>query len=89
MTALIQREVLSSPLYKKLSSHFGSIVDFRRFPLICISSFLSKADEAIELLAFHQVVALLRTDRDHERKLVLHREFALSPGRGKSHCGVL
>ena len=38
---------------------------------------LSKADEAIESLAFHRVIALLRTDRDHEQKLVLTRLFAL------------
>ena len=38
---------------------------------------LSKADEAIESMAFHRVVALLRTDRDHEQNLVLTRLFAL------------
>ena len=40
---------------------------------------LSKADEARELLAFHRVTALLRTDRDHEQKLVLTRSSALLP----------
>ena len=40
---------------------------------------LSKAYEAIESLAFHRVIALLRTDRDHEQKLVLTRLFALRP----------
>ena len=40
---------------------------------------LSKADEAIESLAFHRVIALLRTDRDHEQKLALTRLFALLP----------
>ena len=40
---------------------------------------LSKAYEAIESLAFHRVIALLRTDRDHEQKRVLTRLFALSP----------
>ena len=60
-----------------MSSHFGSIVEFRRFPLIWISAFWAKADEAIESLAFYQVIALLRTDRDHEQKLVLTRLFAL------------
>ena len=38
---------------------------------------LSKAFEATESLAFHRVIALLRTDRDHEQKLVLTRFFAL------------
>ena len=49
---------------------------------------LSKAHEATESLAFHRLIALLRTDRDHERKLVFTRWFALSPGRGKSHMVV-
>ena len=40
---------------------------------------LSEAHEAIESLAFHREIALLRTDRDHEQKLVLSRLFALSP----------
>ena len=40
---------------------------------------LSKACEAIESLAFHGVIALLRTDRDHEQKLVLTHLFALLP----------
>ena len=40
---------------------------------------LSKADEAIESLAFHRAIALLRTDRDHEQKLTLTRLFALLP----------
>ena len=40
---------------------------------------LSKADEAIESLAFHRVIALLRTNRDHKQKLVLTRLFALHP----------
>ena len=48
---------------------------------------LSKAYEAIESLAFHRVIALLRTDRNHEQKLVFTRLFALLPGRGKSHFG--
>ena len=38
---------------------------------------LSKVYEATESLAFHQVIALLRTDRNHEQKLVLTRLFAL------------
>ena len=38
---------------------------------------LSKADEAIESLAFHRVIVQLRTDRDHEQKLVLTRLLAL------------
>ena len=38
---------------------------------------LSKADEAIESLAFHRTIALLRTDRDQEQKRVLARLFAL------------
>ena len=40
---------------------------------------LSKVYEAIEPLAFHRVIALLRTDRNHEQKLVLTRFFALLP----------
>ena len=48
---------------------------------------LSKVDETIELLAFYRVIALLRTDRDHEQKLVRTRLFALLPGRGKSRMG--
>ena len=40
---------------------------------------LSKVYEAIESLAFHRVIALLRTDRNHEQKLVLTRLFALPP----------
>ena len=39
----------------------------------------SKADGAIESLAFYRVIALLRTDQDHEQKLVLARLFALAP----------
>ena len=42
------------------------------------SRVLSKADEAIESLAFHRVIAMLQTGRDHEQKLVLTRLFALS-----------
>ena len=41
---------------------------------------LSKAYEAIESLAFHRVIALLRTDRDHEQKPVLTPLFALRTG---------
>ena len=33
----------------------------------------------MESPAFYRVIALLRTDRDHEQKLVLARLFALSP----------
>ena len=43
---------------------------------ICV---LSKACEATESLSCHRVIALLRTDRDHEQKLVITRLFALSP----------
>ena len=42
---------------------------------------LSRASEAIESLAFHRVIALLRTDRDREQKLVLPRLFALPRSR--------
>ena len=45
---------------------------------------LSKAYEATESLAFHRVITLSRTDRDHEQKLVLTRLFCTAPGRGKS-----
>ena len=71
MTVLKKREVLSCPLYKKLSSHFVPIVEFRRFPLMNIRV-LRKADEPMELQAFHRVIALLRTDRDHEQHSCLH-----------------
>ena len=50
---------------------------------------LSKAYEAIDSLAFHRVIALLRTDRDHEQKLVLTRLFALLPSCCKSLMGFL
>ena len=50
---------------------------------------LSKADEAIESLTFHRVIALLRTDQDHEQKLVLTRLICTARGRGKSHMGSL
>ena len=42
---------------------------------------LSKVFGAMEPLAFHRVLALLRTDRNHEQKLVLPRLFALSQSR--------
>ena len=58
MKVLIQREVLSCPLCKSLSSHFGPIGEFRRFPLMWVSAFwaklMSKAYEAIGSLAFHR-----------------------------------
>ena len=38
-------------------------------------------------LAFHREIALLRTDRDHEQKLVFTRLFALPLSRGKSQKG--
>ena len=40
---------------------------------------VSKAYEAIESLAFHRVIALIRTDPDHEQKLELTRLFSLLP----------
>ena len=67
VTVLIQREVLSCP----------SIVEFRRFSTHMNISVLSKAYEATDLLAFHRVIALFRTDRDREQKLELPRLFAL------------
>ena len=81
MTILIQREVLSCPLYKKVTSHFWSIVEFRGFSTQMNIRVLSKAYEAIKLPAFHRGIALLRTDRDHEQKLVLPRLFALPRSR--------
>ena len=48
---------------------------------------LSKAYEAIESVAFHRAIALLRTDRDHEQKLVLARLLCTAPGRVKSLMG--
>ena len=67
-----------------------SIIQVIVFPFLIkrqVSSFsihmnirvLSKADEVIESLAFYRVIALLRTDRDHEHKLVLTRLCALHP----------
>ena len=40
---------------------------------------VSKVCEAMESLAFHRVIALLRTDPDHEQKLLLPRLLALLP----------
>ena len=50
---------------------------------------LSKAYEAIESLAFHRAIALLRTDRDHEQKLVLARLLCTAPGRVNSLMELL
>ena len=50
---------------------------------------LSKAYEAIEPLAFHRIIALLRTDRNHEQKLVLTRLFALLSFAVSRLLGVL
>ena len=83
-TILMQREVLYT---SNCLSILVPIVEFGRFPLIWTSAFWAKADTALESLAFHRVFALLRTDRDHEQKLVLTRLFALLPGRGKSLNG--
>ena len=45
---------------------------------------LSKINDATEPLAFHRVIALLRTDRNREQKLVRPRLFALFP----CHCPI-
>ena len=47
----------------------GQFVEFHLFSTHMNIRVLSKAYEAIELLAFHRVIALLLTDRDHEQKL--------------------
>ena len=73
MTVLIQRGVLSCPLYKWLTSpagefcHLFTHLNFRVVSKVC---------EAMESLAFHRVIALLRTDPDHEQKLLLPRLLA-------------
>ena len=67
--------------------NFGHLWSFAVFHSYEYRRALSKVDEAIELLAFYRVIALLRTDRDHDQKLVRTRLFALLPGRGKSHMG--
>ena len=72
MTNLIQREVLSFPFPFWVNcgvSPFSTHMNIR---------ILSEAFEATESPAFHRAIALLRTDRDHEQKLVLTRLFALS-----------
>ena len=58
MTILVEREVQNYPLYKKLFSHFGLIVEFHRFSTRMNIRVLSKAHLAIELLAFLRVIAL-------------------------------
>ena len=55
------------------------MVEFHRFPLRMNIRVLSKAYQTKELLAFHRVIALFRTDRDRERILALPRLFALPP----------
>ena len=87
MTVLVRREVPSCPSYKQLTSHFGSIVEFRRFSTHMNIRVLSKAYEAIELLAFHGVIALLRTDRDHEQKTCASSFNLHFSSRGKSLMG--
>ena len=56
-------------------------MEFRRFPTQMNIPVLSRAYQAIEPLAFHRAIVLLRTDRDHEQKLVRPRLFALSQSR--------
>ena len=63
-------------------------MEFHRFPLKWKSVFWTKKKEAIEPLAFHRVIALLRTDRNHEQKLVLTRLLALSPSRSVPTWGL-
>ena len=67
----------------------GQLWSFTDFPFKWISVFSSKAYEAIEPLAFHRVIALLRTDRNHEEKLVRPRLFALSQSRLRTFIGSL
>ena len=53
---------------------------FIDFPFKWISVFLSKAYEAIEPLAFHRVIALLRTDRNRKQNscVLVYLHFSLS-----------
>ena len=90
MTVLIQREALSCPLYEKMSSHLGSYVEFRRCPLIWISAFWAMhIYQATESLAFHRVIALLRTGRDPDQKTCAFSSICTAPSRGKSHVVFL
>ena len=90
MTVLIQREALSCPLYEKMSSHLGSYVEFRRCPLIWISAFWAMhIYQATESLAFHRVIALLRTSRDPDQKTCAFSSICTAPSRGKSHVVFL
>ena len=90
MTILIQREALSCPLYEKMSSHLGSYVEFRRCPLIWISAFWAMhIYQATESLAFHRVIALLRTGRDPDQKTCAFSSICTAPSRGKSHVVFL
>ena len=82
MTALVRQEVRSCPLYKLLTSHYWPIVEFHRFSTQMDIRVLSKVNEAMEPLAFHRVIALLRTDRNHEQELVLPR-FLYFPNHGQ------
>ena len=63
-------------------------MEFRRFPTQLNIRVLSKVYEAIELLTFHREIAPLRTDRDHEQKLVLPR-YLHFPSRDNSMMGFL
>ena len=63
MTELSTVQVIVFPfLVNRGGSTFSTHINIRG---------MSKAGEAIELLAFHRVIALLRTDRDHELKSML------------------
>ena len=90
MTVLIQREALSCPLCEKMSSHLGSCAEFRRCPLIWISAFWAMhIYQATESLAFHRVIALLRTGRDPDQKTCAFSSICTAPSRGKSHVVFL
>ena len=58
----------------------GQLWSFTDFPFKWISMFLSKAYEAIEPLAFHRVIALLRTDRNRKQNscVLVYLHFSLS-----------
>ena len=75
MTVLIQREALR----QAIDFPFWVNCGVSTFSTRMTTRALSKADEVIESMAFYRVIALLRTDRDREQKLVLARLFALSP----------
>ena len=87
MTVLVRQEVRSCPLYRQLTSHYRPIVEFRRFSIQVNIRVFSIAYQAIEPLAFHRVIALLRTDRNLEQNscVLAYLHF---PSRGQYRLRV-